>query len=199
MVNGLKKRSPFEMKHKMRTEHDLRAKEKRFELLLNQFRHISLETEEKGGHWASSDVDSGPFSPNGTAFSPFPGNSEEQIDEDTMQSSNNEDDWGEVSAEIIPKLDLRTLNLAMHGMPCPYCKENVLNHVSSRGNTNELKCACGFELKTMLNLDIMKLNLQSVVVEHSRACASGNSPNYSMFGPKAVVSCDTCGLNMVIN
>jgi hypothetical protein len=197
-ISGDKKRSPFELKNKMRREHDIRLKEKRYDLLLNSFRHISITGDDSDVVW---DTSYGDKSPEAAALSPVLHNGGGDVfeEDDVMNSSDNADDWGEVSAEVIPKLDLRTINFMMQGLPCPYCKESVLALVTISGKTNELKCSCGFELKSCLNLAVMQSNLQNIVNQHASTCLSGNSPNYGMFGPKAMVSCDTCGLNTTIN
>lgn len=102
----------------------------------------------------------------------------------------NDDDWDNPK----PQIDLRAFNFSLPGILCPFCRNNLMSQDAS----GLLTCCCSSTLKTQTPITSIKEMIQGVVVAHA-ACPSNQSPDYTMFKSRIVLTCSHCDLIQVVS
>lgn len=102
-----------------------------------------------------------------------------------------DDDWDNPK----PVVDLRTLNFSLPGILCPFCRQNLM----AQDVSGLLVCACTSNLKTKVPIHAIQRTIQDVVMQHNSACPSNQSPDYTMFKSRIVLTCDVCTLAVVVS
>ena len=101
-----------------------------------------------------------------------------------------EEDWDNPK----PSVDLRTFNFSLPGILCPFCRKNLMD----QDLTGLLICACSSSLRTGEPIQAIKHAIQEIVVRHN-ACPSNQSPDYTMFKSRIVLTCTVCALLAVVS
>lgn len=112
------------------------------------------------------------------------------VDLSAQSFADPDEDWDNPK----PSVDLRTFNFSLPGILCPFCRQNLM----AQDVTGLLLCPCSSTLKTTVPIHMIQQAVQNVVMQHS-ACPSGQSPVYTMFKARIVLTCDHCTLAAVVS
>lgn len=169
------KRAGYNWKEKRREEAANKVRDDRFMHLVHHLRKIDLQDINVG----DSDEDSNSFLNGSGAMS---GVAAGVVVE--------EEDWDNPK----PSVDLRTFNFSLPGILCPFCRQNLMD----QDMKGLLICSCTSTLKTGAPIQSIKQAIQEIVVQHA-ACPSNQSPDYTMFKSRIVLTCTVCALLAVVS
>ena len=102
-----------------------------------------------------------------------------------------DEDWNNPK----PVVDLRTFNFALPGILCPFCRQALMLQDEGSG---QLSCSCSSVLETKTPITAIKQAVQEVVQQHAN-CPSQQSPDYTMFKSRIVLTCTVCQLLAVVS